>query len=62
MKNTQKTLKCQKKEIDNCHSAKRIYELEKQPPRSVLWNNYFEKLEKISRETFVVVYSSWFYY
>ena len=50
-----------KKEIDNCHSVKRLYELEKQPPWSVLQNACSERFEKISRKRFVIVYSSWFY-
>ena len=47
--------------VDNCHSTRRLYELGKQPPGSILQNNCSEKMEKISRKTSVVVYSFWFY-
>ena len=50
-----------KKEIDNCHSARRLSELEKETPGSVLRNSCVEKFEKISRKTSVVVYSFKFY-
>ena len=56
VKNTQKTLKCQKR--NTCLSARSLNELEKQPPGSVLQNGCSEKFEKISRKTSVV--SSYF--
>ena len=45
-----------KKQIDHCQSARRHYELEKQPPGSVQQGSCFEKFEKNSRKTSVVVF------
>ena len=56
-KNTQKTLKCpKKKEITVIHPED-FNKLEKQPTGSVLQNGCSKNFEKISRKTFMVVYS-----
>ena len=61
MKNAQKTHKCPKKKQVAVIQPEDFNELEKQPTGSALQNGLFEKFEKISPKTSVVVYSFWFY-
>ena len=48
-----------KKDIDNCHSPRRLQQREEAV--SVLQNGYSEKFKKISNKTSAVIYSFWFY-